>query len=107
MNDILLEILKSVLIIATMIIVRYLVPYIKNKTTEIECKIAESDYKELLDYIEKAVRWAKQTLTDNKEKLDTVLDIVVDYAIKNGYEVSKKELLMLIEAIYETVKKEG
>lgn len=100
MNDILMEVLTCVVTVSAIIITRYVVPYLS-------LKIKASKYSELLGYIEDAVRWAKQTLTDNEEKKQKVLEKVVVYVASKGIDVTYEDMEMLIEAIYEVVKKEG
>lgn len=100
MNDILMEIMKCVVTVSTILVVRYLIPYLSTK-------IKESKYADLLDYVEYAVRWAKQTLKDNEDKKEQVIAKVIAYVQQKGLNVSFEEVDMLIEAIYETIKKEG
>lgn len=102
MNNIYVEILRCVVIVSTVLIVRYLIPLIKSKIKQIQNE-------ELKAFIEDSVRWAKQKLSDrsNEEKYNRVIEKVVDYTQRKGLDISIEVIDMLIESIYETVKKEG
>ena len=100
MNDILFELLKSTIIIVIIVITRYLVPYLKMK-------IEASKYAGLVDWVEKAVKDAEQTITESgkgPEKKQRVVDFILKYALDNGIDISYEQVCVLIEAAVKTMK---
>ena len=100
MNDILFELLKTTIIVVIIVITRYLVPYLKMK-------IEVTKYADLVDWVEKAVKDAEQTIRESgkgAEKKEKVIDFIVDYAAKNNIDISYDQICVLIEAAVKTMK---
>ena len=94
MNDILFEILKAVVIVAVMVVTRYVVPWIKSK-------ISESQYAVVVALIETAVAAAEQTITaegSGEEKKAQVLEYVQTELAERGITITDEQLDTLIEA---------
>ena len=100
MNDILFEVLKSTIIIVIILITRYLVPYLKME-------VQTSKYAELVDWVEKAVKDAEQTITESGKgdlKKQKVADFIIKYAIDKGVNITYEQVSVLIEAAVKTMK---
>ena len=79
------------------VIKQYVIPFIQTKTSEIE-------YQMLIDFIEKMVRSAKQTIMDNKEKKEFVLAQCLIWLHAHNINISESQLSELIEGIYNAIK---
>lgn len=100
MNDILFELLKVTIIIVIIAITRYLIPYLKMK-------IEASKYADIVDWVEKAVKAAEQTITESgkgSEKKQKVIDFILEYAVKNNVDITYEQIDALIEAAVKTMK---
>lgn len=94
MHEILIDILEAVIILATMLITRYLVPYIKSL-------IHESKYAELIEVIAAAVRAAEDTIVGSKKgkiKEADVVAFVSHWLAKKNLHITEDELIRLIRA---------
>ena len=56
MNDILYEVLKSIAILATVLITRYLIPYLKSKTEQSKYAVIESVVKAAVEASEQSIK---------------------------------------------------
>lgn len=97
--DIAKIIVEAIVSIAVTVIVRYLIPYIKNK-------IGNDNYNDLVAFIEITVRAAKQTLDSNGEKKEYVLKQVNEWLAALKIEMTAEQIDALIEGIYNKVKVE-
>ena len=100
MNDILFELLKATVIVVTIIISRYLVPYLKMK-------IEASKYVDIVNWVEKAVRAVEQTTKETgkgEEKKEKVINFIMDYAANNNIDISYDQVDALIEAAVKSMK---
>lgn len=97
MNELTFTILKIVTSISSVLIVRYLIPYLKNK-------IKRSDYELALSIVESAVRAAEQTIKGSGKgavKKEEVVNWVHNWLNENGFKISDEQLDILIEeAVY-------
>lgn len=102
MNEILFEVLKAVVIITMMLIVRYGVPYLREK-------IAATKYAAVVEWVEKAVHMAEQTITGSKtgsEKKAIVVDFIKRMTLAKNISISDEQINMLIEAAVFGMKRE-
>lgn len=99
MNDILTKALLIAIIVVIVLLAFYGIPILKTLHSRIKNK-------ELKDFIEDCVRWAKQTFLDNETKKREVMDKVVAYVLSKGLDIPYEILDLFVEAIYEMVKKE-
>ena len=101
MRDIILELLKLTIMIATLVITRYVVPWIKAKT--------QSDTMSLLiDWTMQAVLAAEQThdAGSGAEKKAIVTEFIKKLLIQKNISLSDEEIEMLIEAAVRQMKME-
>jgi LL-H family phage holin len=92
MNDILFEILRMVVVVAIILLTRYVVPYLKTK-------IEESKNKWLLAWVETAVKSAQQSIDDTgEEKKAIVTKFLKEMLIQKNISISDEQLSNLIEA---------
>lgn len=100
MDDLLFEVVKFVLIVAVMVIVRYLVPYIKER-------LELSKLSWLNEWVDKAVYAAEQTVTgegSGSERKVIVVDFIKSMLIKKNISISDKQIDNLIEAAVYAMK---
>lgn len=97
MNEILFEVLKAVIIIAIMVVVRYLIPWIKENTD-----LAKNQM--LMDIVTAAVQYAEQTITGSgtgAEKKSIVTEFLKEQLMAKNISISDEQLNALIEsAVY-------
>lgn len=97
MNDILFEILNAVIIIAVIAVTRYLIPWIKAKTTG-------TQYEHIFKLVEDAVKAIEQTVTESgkgEEKKEEVMKYVRDQLNSMGIMITDEQLSTFIEsAVY-------
>ena len=93
MRDIILEVLKLTIMIATMLITRYAIPWIKAKTEN-------SVMQALIDWTAQAVLAAEQThdAGTGAEKKAIVTEFIKRLLIQKNISLSDEEIEMLIEA---------
>lgn len=93
MRDIILEVLKLTIMIATLLITRYAIPWIKAKTEN-------SVMQALIDWTAQAVLAAEQThdAGTGAEKKAIVTEFIKRLLIQKNISLSDEEIEMLIEA---------
>lgn len=93
MRDIVLEVLKLTIMIATMLITRYAIPWLKAKT---ENAVMQT----LIDWIGQAVMAAEQThqAETGQERKAIVTEFIKKILIKKNISLSDEELDTIIEA---------
>lgn len=94
MSELLFDVLVGVVIIISIIITKYLVPYFK-------AQIQDTQYAVVLDIIEKAVHSAEQTIKESgqgKVKKAQVLDFVSEWLASKNIDITEYQLDQLIEA---------
>lgn len=99
MNEVLFNVLLGVVIVISVILTRYLVPYFKSQ-------IQETQYMEVLDIIERAVLSAEQVLhapNQGKAKKAEVVAFVSHYLAERGIHITEEQLDKLIEAAVYTM----
>ena len=69
-------------------------------------QIAVSKHKDLMVFVEAAVKAAEQTLTSNPAKLDQAMQQVITYAEQRGMKLDESQLRTLIEAAVHGLKEE-
>lgn len=102
MNQILIEILEIVIVAAVVVVVRYLVPWLKTR-------IETSEYKWFYDIILDAVQYAEQTVRGEKtgaEKKALVVSLVNDSLSKKNIGISEEQINAIIESIVFAMNKE-
>lgn len=106
MNQILFEILRAVVIISIIVVVRYVVPWIKEHTD-----IAKNTI--IMDIVKAAVQYAEQTITGEgtgATKKAIVMEFLRKQLIAKNLSISDEQLNALVEsAVYAmtVAKKEG
>lgn len=100
-RDILMQALKIVVMVVTLVITRYVIPYLKAKTDAQKIDRA-------LAYIREGVRAAEQIYDqkDSKIKKKYVLTYGRKIAGRIGLDLSEEDLEMLIEAAVKTMNDE-
>ena len=102
MNDIVFEVIKSVIGIAVMVLVRYAVPYMK-------AQVKSSDLAWLYDWAVYSVNAAEQTVTESGKgayKKAIVKDFLVNLAKESNLSITDAQIENLIEAAVYTMKQE-
>ena len=102
MNDIIFEVIKSVVVIAVMVLVRYAVPYLK-------ARIKSSDLAWLYDWAVYSVNAAEQTVSESGKgayKKAIVKDFLVNLANETKLTITDAQIENLIEAAVYTMKQE-
>ena len=101
MRDIILEVLKLTIMIATMLITRYAIPWLKAKTEN-------SVMQALIDWTGQAVLAAEQTHAagSGAEKKAIVTKFIKRMLIQKNISLSDEEIEMLIEAAVRQMKME-
>lgn len=100
MNDILFEVLKCVMIVATLVITRYVVPLLR-------IKVEASKYSDIADWVIDAVKWAEQTIRESgkgAEKKEQVKDFLIQYAYEHCINITAEQLDVLIESAVKAMK---
>lgn len=97
MNDLLLQILQLVIMIAIALITRYVIPWLKNNT-----KLAENDF--LLDVANIAVRCSEQLFSDPKTGIDKkslATEYIKRIVAQSNIKINDEQIDALIEsAVY-------
>lgn len=94
MNDFLFEVLLFVMIVCITVLTGTVIPWIK-------AQIHESEYAELLDTVEQAIRKAEQKIKGAKQgviKKAQVVAFLRDWLNKHKIEITEEQLDTLIEA---------
>lgn len=102
MNDIIFEVIKSLVVIAVMVLVRYAVPFLK-------AKIKDSNLEWLYDWAVYAVEAAEQTHTGTglgAVKKATVKEFLLKAAKEAGVSVTDDQVENLIESAVYAMKQE-
>lgn len=99
MNETLFTIIKYAIGILTLVIFRYVIPYVK-------LKLENSKYANVLDFIEKCINAAesdplfKEIVKAGEKKKKYVIKSVTEYINSNGIKISVDQLNLLIQAIF-------
>ncbi len=101
MNEIIFEVLKLVVMIAVLIITRYLVPWIKNK-------IGSDRMNEIAEWAKMAVLKAQQVMwaEDGADKKAYVTEFLKEILIAKNIALSDEQVDVLIEAAVKQMKME-
>lgn len=101
MREIILEVLKLTIMIATMLITRYAIPWLKAKTDNTVMQA-------LIDWTGQAVLAAEQThdAGSGAEKKAIVTDFIKKLLMQKNITLSDEEIEMLIEAAVRQMKME-
>lgn len=94
MNEILYEILKSVLVLVLILITRYAVPYLKQK-------VENSKYEWVVKWAEIAVKSTEQTIFGDKkgpERKAIVTEFIKKMLVQKNISLSDEQLNNIIEA---------
>lgn len=100
MDELMLKILELVVTIATMVIARYAVPYLKTL-------VGTAQLDRVKTYVQIAVEAVEQIVTKEKsgqEKKEMVVDYVTNVLISKGIIITAEDLDMLIESAVRTMK---
>lgn len=104
MSEIMAEITQAVIIICAVILVKYLVPWIKSR-------IEATQYARVVDMVGDAVKAAEQSLQGagrGREKKQTVVKFISRFVEFHGFRVDETEIDRLIEsAVYAIHLAEG
>ena len=102
MNDIIFEVIKSLVVIAAMVLVRYAVPYLK-------AQVKNSNLAWIYDWAVYAVKAAEQTNTGTgmgSTKKAIVKEFLIKVAAESGAEITDAQLENLIESAVYAMKQE-
>lgn len=94
MDELLLKILELVVTISTLILVRYVVPYVKAKIGATQLETIEKKVKEAVDAAEQMIKTEKA----GAQKKELVVDYITNFLIRKGIEITAEDLDILIEA---------
>lgn len=100
-NEIIMDVVKTCIVLATFIITRYLVPWLK-------AQIENSEYKWMATIVEDAVKYAEQTIRESgkgEEKKALVLEFIQNQLTIKGIKVTDEQLDALIESAVFGLKK--
>lgn len=99
MRDIILEVLKLTIMIATMLITRYLIPWIKAKTEGETISL-------ICDWTAQAVLAAEQThgAGTGTEKKQIVREFIQKILAQKGIELTDEEIDIMIEAAVKQIQ---
>lgn len=99
MNDVVIEILKIIVMIAALVVTRYLVPWIK-------AKIGAEQLEEVKTWVNAAVLMAQQVYDakPGAERKAIVVDLIRGMLIKKNIDISAEQLDTLIEAAVKAMK---
>lgn len=103
MNEITFSILQIVVSVCMIIVMRYVIPYLKAKLQSV---IDES----LWNAIMREVKSVEQTITGSKMgaiKKEEVIQRIYGWANKHGIEITDEQISQLIEAAVFIMKNEG
>lgn len=98
-QEILNMIVKIIIVVASVLITGYFIPWVKTK-------VSSTKYNDFLSLIEKCVEAANQIFTPEEfaQKKKYVLDITENYAKQHGVNITAEELNALIEGFVKAVK---
>lgn len=102
MNEIIFEIIRSLVVVAIMVLVRYAVPYMKTR-------IKNSDLSWIYDWAVYAVKAAEQTTTGSGTgaiKKATVKEFLIKVSHEAGLSITDEQLENLIESAVYAMKQE-
>ena len=94
-------ILQSVVEWVVVALLAAVVAFVRAWVTQ---QIAVSKHKDLMVFVEAAVKAAEQTLTSNPAKLDQAMQQVITYAEQRGMKLDESQLRTLIEAAVHGLK---
>jgi len=99
MSDMILEVLKVVVMLAVLLVVRYVIPWIK-------AKIGAEKMEEVKTWVNAAVLMAQQVYNakTGPERKAIVVDLIRGMLIKKNIDISTEQLDMLIEAAVKAMK---
>lgn len=99
MSDMILEALKVVVMLAVLLVVRYVIPWIK-------AKIGAEKMEEVKTWVNAAVLMAQQVYNakTGPERKAIVVDLIRGMLIKKNIDISTEQLDMLIEAAVKAMK---
>lgn len=99
MNEILLQVLKLIIMIAVVVIIRYIVPALKSM-------IDSSMLDAAMQWVESTVMYAQQVKTSNTgaEKKAIVTEFLREILTAKNISISEEELDVLIEAAVKQMK---
>jgi LL-H family phage holin len=102
-SDVIKYILEIVICTAMVIVVRYLIPWLKSK-------IEQSEYKWLYDIIVDAVQYAEQTVHGSKagEEKKNIVQLLINDALKGkNIGINEEQINAMIESIVFEMNKEA
>lgn len=99
MNEMVMEILRVIVMLAVLLVTRYLVPWIK-------AKIGAEQLAEVKTWVNAAVLMAQQVYDakTGAERKAIVVDLIRDMLIKKNIDISIEQLDTLIEAAVKAMK---
>lgn len=102
MNDLVMEILKVIVMLAVLLVTRYLVPWIK-------AKIGAEQLEEVKTWVNAAVLMAQQVYDakPGAERKAIVVDMIRKMLLKKNIDISEEQLDTLIEAAVKAMKMQG
>ncbi|MCX4340968.1 MAG: phage holin [Lachnospiraceae bacterium] len=102
MNDFVMEILKVIVMLAVILVTRYLVPWIR-------AKIGAEQLEEVKTWVNAAVLMAQQVYDakPGAERKAIVVDMIRKMLTKKNIDISAEQLDTLIEAAVKAMKMQG
>ena len=99
MNDFTYALLRIVTTLIALVVSCYLIPLIRQS-------IARINDEKLAEFVRKAVYAAQQTIQDNYNKKQYVVEMVHSWLQTHGVEITENQLDLLIESAVLTMKTE-
>lgn len=102
MDEIILKLLECLIIILITAVIRYGIPFMKQK-------IGESKLEEVAGWVQKAVKAAEQTITEpgsGEEKKAIVTEFISNMLIQKNINITSDQINTLIEAAVFAMKQE-
>lgn len=102
MNEMVLEILKVIVMLAVLLVTRYLVPWIR-------AKIGTEQLEQVKTWVNAAVLMAQQVYgaKPGAERKAIVVDMIRKMLLKKNIDISEEQLDTLIEAAVKAMKMQG
>ena len=99
MSEMMMEVLKVIVMLAVLLVTRYLIPWIK-------AQIGAKQMDEIRAWVKDAVLMAQQVheAKPGEERKAIVVDLIRKMLIKKNIDISEEQLNMLIEATVKAMK---
>lgn len=100
---------EIIIALCSLLITGIVIPFVRSKWKESQAKLNESERELIMSIVDTSVRWAKQWMQSEtgEQKKAAVMHYVESKLHELGISVYDEDLSIIIESIYERVKKEA